>query len=139
VSDEQNGGFKPRNKVEADIFNAGKLVAGIFGLKVEGEPVQEAMHQARTHVGSVKATDGKVYDYVECDTCHTHYDAAKDCPVCVPPEARAPKPKDGPKFYCAWDGEGSYRGAFVSPYQAHEAAGEDGMVKVKRAHELPED
>lgn len=133
-----NDPFKPRNKVEADIVNAAKLVGGFFGLQVGDAPVQEAVNAARSHVGGIKGTDGVVVDYDECGTCHIHYDASKQCPNCGPPPAAPRKPKTDTFFFCAWNSEGAYQGAFVSPYQAHDHAGEGGSVKRLRAEDIPE-
>lgn len=140
------------SKWERDVAGAAGVLAELFGF----DEASDVADWAKEKIGASEAAipkEPKSSGAVTLDPC------AK-CGVYVLPgnshacasdlgERLAEEPKGetvppvvgkaGRIFYCAFGPSGKFLGAFASPYQALDAAGDEGFTKRLHAADLPED
>lgn len=147
------------NKFEKDLRGCFNVLARNLGVDPEGMAESIGFNVRKT-AGDVpdpaepsaqERVCGDVFELEECTKCKTHGEKGKACAVCdsqsrpsyspvSPAPSSAVKPSRGahePSFYCAFDTSGEFLGAFVSPYQAHQAS-KGGNVRFLPASEIPQ-
>ncbi len=132
-------------KTEKDLLGVASMLGDLLGIGGVSEAIEKATGgKIPKGAGAGKETPGDGKTLEQCPKCKVFVLGSEHaCGVEARAAETSPAPKSndepdaGPHFYCAFDGAGKFIGAFVSPYQACEAAGGEGYTKRLAANKIP--
>lgn len=134
------------SKTENDLAGVASLLGDMFGVSEIGNAMRKAGFKPPAPE-TAKKEEPSTLD--KCEKCGVYVlgkehacsvDLAETLPAEPPSHSEIPRERsEGPTFYCAFTEAGKFVGAFVSPYQACEAAGSNGFTKRLPAGKIPKE
>ena len=137
------------SKTENDLAGVASILGDMFGMSGVSEAMKKAGFKTPDSEAPTPAKKDEPSTLDKCAACGVYVlgkehactaTLADTLPAEPPSHSEIPRERDsGPRFYCAFTQAGKFVGAFVSPYQACEAAGADGFTKHLPAGKIPKE